>query len=158
MTWRAMFARPSALVALLGTALALVVGGGVGGGDASIIEGFTAGGFIYIACGQLGRGVIENKHLTSSCCCSASSSSLSPPPPPPQRVCMSINPEGKKCSDLGRTLVLMFSMTLQLGEMQAAAGAAGHRLRDDIAQVAAVCVGLAVCVAIHVSGGCDGGH
>jgi hypothetical protein len=71
---------------------------------------------------------------------------------------MSINPEGKKCSDLGRTLVLMFSMTLQLGEMQAAAGAAGHRLRDDIAQVAAVCVGLAVCVAIHVSGGCDGGH
>jgi len=36
-----------------------------------------------------GRGVIENKHSTD----------VESPPPPP-RVCMSIHPEGKSCSDL----------------------------------------------------------
>lgn len=68
-------------------------------GDAAIIEGFTAGGFIYIA-------------------------------------------------------------GAAMAEMQSAAAAGGskHRLRDDALQVAAVCVGVAVCVAIHVSGGCDGNH
>jgi hypothetical protein len=28
-----------------------------------------------------------------------------PPPPPPPRVCMSIHPESKSCSDLSRVLV-----------------------------------------------------
>jgi len=42
-----------------------------------------------------GRGVIENKHSTR-----AESSH------PPLRVCMSVNPLGKSCSDLGRVLVL----------------------------------------------------
>ncbi|BFI24264.1 solute carrier family 39 (zinc transporter), member 7 [Marchantia polymorpha subsp. ruderalis] len=41
----------SALVALAGTALALMMGGSTG--NSSIIEGFTAGGFIYIAVGSV---------------------------------------------------------------------------------------------------------
>ncbi|KAI4338854.1 hypothetical protein MLD38_023862 [Melastoma candidum] len=40
----------SALVALAGTALALLMGQG---GQSSVIEGFTAGGFIYIAMGMI---------------------------------------------------------------------------------------------------------
>ena len=83
----------------MGTALALVVGsGGIGGGDSSIIEGFTAGGFIYISVGSA------------------------------------------------------------MSEMQASSSAPGHTWKDDVIQMSAVCVGVAVCVAIHVSGGCDGAH
>lgn len=90
----------SALVALLGTALALAVGGAGGGmGDAAIIEGFTAGGFIYIA--------------------------------------------GSQMAEM---------------QSQAAKAPAGNKLRNDVLQVGAVVVGVGVCVAIHISGGCDGNH
>jgi zinc transporter ZupT len=88
----------SALVALLGTALALAVGSAGGSaGDPAIIEGFTAGGFIYIA-------------------------------------------------------------GAAMAEMQSAASVPGHTLKADVVQIGAVCVGVAVCVAIHVTGGCDGSH
>jgi len=42
-----------------------------------------------------GRGGVENNHFTD----------FEYPPPPP-RVCMSIQPEGKSCTDLGRVFVL----------------------------------------------------
>lgn len=45
-----------------------------------------------------------------------------------------------------------------MAEMQSGAAAPGHTIRSDAMQVGAVCVGVAVCVAIHVSGGCDGSH
>jgi hypothetical protein len=44
---------------------------------------------------SLGRGVAQNNHSTDV-------ESTTPPP----RVCMSIHPRGKSCSDLGRVLVL----------------------------------------------------
>jgi len=43
-----------------------------------------------------GRGVHDNDHSTD----------VESPPPPPPRVCMSVYPEIKACSDLGRVLVL----------------------------------------------------
>ena len=43
-------------------------------------------------------------------------------------------------------------------QSQASAAAEGNKLRNDVLQVGAVCVGVGVCVAIHVSGGCDGNH
>jgi len=57
-------------------------------------------GLIEGAHDNRGRGVLESKHSTR----------IEPPPPPPPpyvpRVCMSIHPVGKSCSDLGRVFVL----------------------------------------------------
>jgi zinc transporter 7 len=81
----------SALVALAGTAFALAVGSGSAVGS-GLVEGFTAGGFIYISV----AGVIPMMH--------------------------------------------------------------SHRGDSVLMQMLSMLGGVAVCVAIHANGGCDGHH
>ena len=52
---------------------------------------------LLLLCTSVCTGVIENKHSTHV---------ESPPPPYTPRVCMSIHPKGKSCSNLGRVRVL----------------------------------------------------